>query len=174
MQLQVSCDESNLEYASRILDFIRQKHIIHTRSDPISSLPPRIAIKILRLLDPSMVHLKFFETFIMRELKCCSFSFINFFSLISESLCNCMLVCRAWRNLCNESCLWKGLCNSASFYRICSCEADQQHLLKHRNRDGTFSWKKIFSERYRLWKNWLTGRCVIRTLLGHTQGILYS
>lgn len=32
-------------------------------------------------------------------------------------------------------------------------------------------WKVIFAERYRLFSNWMKGRCTVRTFAGHTQGV---
>uniref|UniRef100_A0AAF5PID6 F-box domain-containing protein n=2 Tax=Wuchereria bancrofti TaxID=6293 RepID=A0AAF5PID6_WUCBA len=88
-----------------------------------------------------------------------------------KSLCKCMLVCTAWRNLCMAPCLWKRLCTLQRMFRLCSAETENEQLKKHTTRDGVVLWKEAFSERYRLWRNWHAGRCVIRTFEGHTQGI---
>uniref|UniRef100_A0A1I7W106 F-box domain-containing protein n=4 Tax=Onchocercidae TaxID=6296 RepID=A0A1I7W106_LOALO len=88
-----------------------------------------------------------------------------------KSLCKCMLVCTAWRNLCMAPCLWKRLCTLQRMFRLCSAETENEQLKKHTTHDGVVLWKEAFSERYRLWRNWHAGRCVIRTFEGHTQGI---
>uniref|UniRef100_A0A0M3K4G7 18S rRNA aminocarboxypropyltransferase n=1 Tax=Anisakis simplex TaxID=6269 RepID=A0A0M3K4G7_ANISI len=51
-ELLLSCDETNLDYAISLLaDFQRRRNAFH-RSDPFSSLPTPVALKILQLLDP--------------------------------------------------------------------------------------------------------------------------
>ncbi|MCP9265560.1 hypothetical protein DINM_020889 [Dirofilaria immitis] len=133
------CDQSNLEYATSLLEEMRS-NVGTAHIDLFSSLPLPIALKIFRLLDP-------------------------------KSLCKCMLVCTAWRNLCMAPCLWKRLCTLQRMFRLCSAETENEQLKKHTTRDGVVLWKEAFSERYRLWRNWHAGRCVIRTFEGHTQGI---
>lgn len=91
--------------------------------------------------------------------------------IFSETLCKCMRVCRRWRDFCEEPCIWKRLCTLPRSFRMCSKEAECEQLRKHTTCDGTVLWKNAFSERYRLWRNWHAGRCVIRTFQGHTQGI---
>ncbi|VDO14843.1 unnamed protein product [Brugia timori] len=91
-----------------------------------------------------------------------------------KSLCKCMLVCTAWRNLCMAPCLWKRLCTLQRMFRLCSAETENEQLKKHTTRDGVVLWKEAFSERYRLWRNWHAGRCVIRTFEGHTQGNFFA
>uniref|UniRef100_A0A158P8E4 WD_REPEATS_REGION domain-containing protein n=1 Tax=Angiostrongylus cantonensis TaxID=6313 RepID=A0A158P8E4_ANGCA len=56
-------------------------------------------------------------------------------------------------------------------FRLCSAEAESLQLQSHTSECGTIRWKDAFSERYRLWRNWHAGRCVVRTFTGHTQGI---
>ena len=31
-------------------------------------------------------------------------------------------------------------------------------------------WKKMFAERFLLRRNWLKGKCIVRTFKGHAQG----
>ncbi|KAH7729391.1 F-box domain containing protein [Aphelenchoides avenae] len=88
-----------------------------------------------------------------------------------SSLHKCMLVCRMWHELCNDTSLWKALCHRPRDYRLCSPDAERRHLLLNTLADGTVVWKRAFSERYRLWRNWHAGRCVIRTFSGHDQGV---
>ncbi|KHN78404.1 F-box/WD repeat-containing protein 7 [Toxocara canis] len=88
-----------------------------------------------------------------------------------RSLCKCMCVCRAWRTLCIEPCLWKSLCALPRSFRLCSKEAERRQLERYATGDGNVLWREAFAERYRLWSNWHAGRCVIRTFQGHTQGI---
>lgn len=40
-------------------------------------------------------------------------------------------------------------------------------------KDGheVFDWRQIAAERFRLRRNWLNGRCSVRTFTGHTQSI---
>uniref|UniRef100_A0A915CZG0 F-box domain-containing protein n=1 Tax=Ditylenchus dipsaci TaxID=166011 RepID=A0A915CZG0_9BILA len=87
------------------------------------------------------------------------------------SLCNCMRVCKFWRKLCCESTLWRSLCHRPKNYRLCSLEMESEHLKKNTLIDGTVKWKEAFSQRYRLWRNWHAGRCVIRNFVGHDQGV---
>uniref|UniRef100_A0A915KXB9 F-box domain-containing protein n=1 Tax=Romanomermis culicivorax TaxID=13658 RepID=A0A915KXB9_ROMCU len=87
------------------------------------------------------------------------------------SLCRCVQVCRCWRKLCEEQKLWKTLCNQPRDYRLSSFNAEEQHKKKFTDVDGTVRWRNIFAERYRWWRNWNKGRCVVRTFEGHTQGI---
>ncbi|KAI1714787.1 WD domain, g-beta repeat domain-containing protein [Ditylenchus destructor] len=88
------------------------------------------------------------------------------------TLCNCMRVCRFWYELCSEPSLWRDLCHKPrGLYRLCSMELENEHLKRNMYEDGTVRWKQAFSQRYRLWRNWHAGRCVIRNFTGHDQGV---
>uniref|UniRef100_A0A914XB47 F-box domain-containing protein n=1 Tax=Plectus sambesii TaxID=2011161 RepID=A0A914XB47_9BILA len=87
------------------------------------------------------------------------------------SLCKCARVCRLWRRYANEPYLWKKLCRTPRSYRLSCAAAEKKHLEQFTDCDGVVLWKEAFSERYRLWRNWYAGRCVVRTFEGHTQGI---
>uniref|UniRef100_A0A158R5C8 F-box domain-containing protein n=1 Tax=Syphacia muris TaxID=451379 RepID=A0A158R5C8_9BILA len=88
-----------------------------------------------------------------------------------KTLCNCLRVCRTWKELCSIPYIWKELCLQRPTFRMCSEEAEQLQLQRHTSPDGTVHWKEAFSERYRLYRNWHAGRCVVRTFQGHSQGI---
>lgn len=83
------------------------------------------------------------------------------------SLCRCAGVNRAWRELADDSNLWRHLCLQQK-WRLSQVEEHKQMI----NHMGTsIRWKQVFAERYRLRRNWLKGLCTVRTFEGHTQGI---
>ncbi|KAK6009595.1 WD domain, G-beta repeat protein, partial [Ostertagia ostertagi] len=75
--------------------------------------------------------------------------------------------------VCSEPMLWRTLCQRSGGGSVDSgsAEAESSQLRSHTSECGTVRWKEAFSERYRLWRNWHAGRCVVRTFTGHTQGI---
>lgn len=85
------------------------------------------------------------------------------------TLCRCSQVNRTWNNLASNSLLWQNLCGQLDWQlsRIGEEKERKQYTL----RDGTVQWKKIFASRFLLHQNWLKGKCNVRTLEGHTQGI---
>uniref|UniRef100_A0A5S6QYA0 F-box domain-containing protein n=1 Tax=Trichuris muris TaxID=70415 RepID=A0A5S6QYA0_TRIMR len=87
------------------------------------------------------------------------------------SLCHCCLVSKRWMSVVNENNPWKSLCTDSQLYRLSSKQAEEKHAKKFVNSDGEIRWKMVLSERYRLWRNWMKGRCVVRTFEGHTEGI---
>ncbi|EYB88699.1 hypothetical protein Y032_0243g3508 [Ancylostoma ceylanicum] len=93
------------------------------------------------------------------------------FFLYGMSLCRSSRVSRYWRHVCSEPMLWRALCQLPREFRLCSADAESSQLRSHTSECGTVRWKDAFSERYRLWRNWHAGRCVVRTFTGHTQGI---
>ncbi|KAF8371373.1 hypothetical protein PRIPAC_77802, partial [Pristionchus pacificus] len=86
------------------------------------------------------------------------------------SLCRGMRVSRLWLRLSTNSSLWKDLCNRSKDYRMCSLAAEKQQIAKF-TQDGTVRWQEAFGERFRLWNNWHSGRCTVRTLYGHREGV---
>ncbi|GMR48239.1 hypothetical protein PMAYCL1PPCAC_18434, partial [Pristionchus mayeri] len=87
------------------------------------------------------------------------------------SLCRSMRVSRLWLRVSSDSTLWKGLCNRSRDYRMCSIAAEKAQIAKF-TQDGTVRWQEAFGERYRLWSNWHSGRCTVRTLSGHREGVV--
>ncbi|GAB6026209.1 hypothetical protein CHUAL_012419 [Chamberlinius hualienensis] len=87
------------------------------------------------------------------------------------SLCRCALVCRNWKVLAENERLWQRLCQYCSPQWKLSPSAEQRQLQRLRLTDEKTMWKKAFSERHRLARNWMTGQCHVRTFEGHTQGI---
>lgn len=85
------------------------------------------------------------------------------------SLCRCLLVCRTWNAMVSNDLLWQRFCSASQWKLSPVAEHKQQLACSHL--DGRIQWKKIFSERFRLWRNWMRGQCHVRTFTGHTQGI---
>ncbi|VDL86142.1 unnamed protein product [Nippostrongylus brasiliensis] len=142
-ELLNDCDLSNLEYISMLISRLR---VARSRPTTNGSKDP------LTLL-PSHIVLR-----IMAHLD-------------PVSLCRSSRVSRYWRLVCSEPMLWRTLCQLPREFRLCSAEAESSQLRNHTSECGTVRWKEAFSERYRLWRNWHAGRCVVRTFTGHTQGI---
>ncbi|KAK6748177.1 hypothetical protein RB195_001042 [Necator americanus] len=142
-ELLSDCDLPNLEYISMLISRLR---VARSRPTSNGSKDP------LTLL-PSHIVLR-----IMSHLD-------------PVSLCRSSRVSRYWRHVCSEPMLWRALCQLPREFRLCSAEAESSQLRNHTSECGTVRWKDAFSERYRLWRNWHAGRCVVRTFTGHTQGI---
>ncbi|EDO39072.1 predicted protein, partial [Nematostella vectensis] len=85
------------------------------------------------------------------------------------SLCRCSLVNRLWHDLANMPALWQRLCSNDE-WKV-SRVGEKQQFQRHTLPSGIIQWKKMFAERFLLRKNWLNGRCDVRTFEGHTQGI---
>ncbi|GMT24090.1 hypothetical protein PFISCL1PPCAC_15387, partial [Pristionchus fissidentatus] len=92
-------------------------------------------------------------------------------SLDPVSLCSSLRVSRLWQEMSSDVSLWKSLCHRSRDYRMCSPAAERMQLAKF-TQNGTVRWKEAFGERYRLWRNWHSGRCTIRTLYGHKEGVV--
>eukprot|EP00048_Salpingoeca_helianthica_P014498 m.221972 g.221972 ORF g.221972 m.221972 type:complete len:691 (+) comp15930_c0_seq1:110-2182(+) len=86
------------------------------------------------------------------------------------SLARMALVCRAWRALCFEPSLWRRHALAAAI-RL-SPASEEQQLQQHVLASGGPDWRAIAVERMRVHRNWLRGRCTIRTFRGHEQGVL--
>jgi len=84
------------------------------------------------------------------------------------SLCQCLRVCRVWQGLANHPALWQRFCGDSRWQL--SPAAERKQMSCCRQTDGSIQWKKVFSERYRLMRNWMSGSCHVRTFEGHTQG----
>lgn len=70
--------------------------------------------------------------------------------------------CRSWRQLANDTHLWRRLCEERHWLRP---EIDQ--LMSY----GINPHKVIFAERNTVRRNWRQNTCTTRTLYGHTQGV---
>ncbi|RCN50243.1 F-box domain protein [Ancylostoma caninum] len=142
-ELLSDCDLPNLEYISMLISRLR---VARSRPTSNGSKDP------LTLL-PSHIVLRIMSY------------------LDPVSLCRSSRVSRYWRHVCSEPMLWRALCQLPREFRLCSADAESSQLRSHTSECGTVRWKDAFSERYRLWRNWHAGRCVVRTFTGHTQGI---
>lgn len=85
------------------------------------------------------------------------------------SLCHASQVNHSWYYMTSDPKLWKALCK-ASKWQL-SPPGEIKHLKMFSLPDGKIQWKQMFSERFRLRRNWLNGYCNVRTFEGHTQGI---
>ncbi|CAJ0916821.1 unnamed protein product, partial [Mesorhabditis belari] len=94
------------------------------------------------------------------------------FSLLPypASLYKCLRVSRTWNGMASNTSLWKALCTHPKLYRLTNQEAEEKQLERHTIGEGV-CWKDAFSERFKLWRNWNAGRCVVRTFSGHSQMI---
>lgn len=85
------------------------------------------------------------------------------------SLARCSRVCWSWHRLSGDPSLWRSLCRRSP-YRL-SLEAERRQLHNNLLVDGSVCWRRVFAERYKLRRNWLMGRCAVRSFEGHTEGI---
>ncbi|CAI8051428.1 Probable E3 ubiquitin ligase complex SCF subunit sconB [Geodia barretti] len=85
------------------------------------------------------------------------------------SLCRASQVCRIWYHMANDCRLWMKFCR-LRVWQLSQTGEDKQRN-KHVSVDGRIMWKAMFSERFRIRRNWLKGFCNVRTFEGHTQGI---
>eukprot|EP00054_Salpingoeca_dolichothecata_P014621 m.82899 g.82899 ORF g.82899 m.82899 type:complete len:830 (-) comp21086_c0_seq1:117-2606(-) len=90
--------------------------------------------------------------------------------LDAESLCRAMQVSRAWAHLSKHNVLWKFLA-CQPMYRLAPDEEKRQlerHVLPGPH---AYHWREVFRDRFRLRRNWLHGRCSIRTFHGHSGSV---
>ena len=80
------------------------------------------------------------------------------------SLARCCQVSHLWNELANDSLLWKEFCFLSRWRFSLASEAKQ--LTKY-TFDNQIYWKLIFAERFRVKRNWLTGKSMIKTFYGH-------
>lgn len=80
------------------------------------------------------------------------------------SLARCCQVSHLWNELANDSLLWKNFCFLSRWRFSLASEAKQ--LAKY-TFDNQIYWKLIFAERFRVKRNWLTGKSMIKTFYGH-------
>jgi F-box/WD-40 domain protein 7 len=85
------------------------------------------------------------------------------------SLCRASQVCRIWYHMANDCRLWMKFCR-LRVWQLSQTGEDKQRN-KHVSVDGRIMWKAMFSERFRIRRNWLKGFCNVRTFEGHTQGV---
>lgn len=96
---------------------------------------------------------------------------LQIFSFLDPvSLCQCLRVCRSWNSLASEPRLWQRFCRMSKWQLSPAGERKQYDSLKLQQRKSV-DWKKAFSERFRLRRNWTKGYCHVRTFEGHSQGV---
>lgn len=81
--------------------------------------------------------------------------------LDANSLCAAMQVNKHWHCLASDELLWKNLATLPMYRLSQQAEAAQRGM----------TWRAICAMRVRLYRNWMKGRCSIRTFAGHEQGI---
>ncbi|XP_065181565.1 F-box/WD repeat-containing protein 1A-like [Sycon ciliatum] len=86
------------------------------------------------------------------------------------SLCRASQVSTAWYELASEPVLWRRL-SKVSQWRPSELESQRLVNMYTCPDSGFIDWKHVFSEMYRLRRNWLQGRFTVRTFAGHTSGI---
>ncbi|KIY45918.1 WD40 repeat-like protein [Fistulina hepatica ATCC 64428] len=141
------------------------------RIDPFSVCSSEIALKILGYLD-------------------------------ATSLCRAAQVSRSWKRLADDDILWRGICEQHIGTKCRKCgwclpvldrrrackrvrdqspEDEQPHKrpksaeaeqVPSSSRVLTYPWKDVYSERMFIERNWRHGRYTVRTLRGHTEGIM--
>ncbi|KXN87745.1 putative E3 ubiquitin ligase complex SCF subunit sconB [Leucoagaricus sp. SymC.cos] len=143
-------------------------HLI--RIDPFAVLPREVSLKILMYLD-------------------------------ATSLCRAAQVSRRWRILADDDILWRGICEQHIGQKCTKCGWGLPVLEKKRDasttsnnnassliapfssllstdsdtpvsRSVTRPWKDVYSERMTIERNWRRGRCTVKTLKGHTDGVM--
>lgn len=82
-----------------------------------------------------------------------------------------MRVCKHWYALAETPALWRALALDRSLRMAPAAETRQVARLSHTDAAGQrrVQWRAVAAERYRLRRNWLAGRCTVRTFVGHTQ-----
>ncbi|KAL5516010.1 hypothetical protein EMCRGX_G001266 [Ephydatia muelleri] len=83
------------------------------------------------------------------------------------SLCQASRVSKAWNAIANDPKLWMIHCRNL----LLSAAGERKQRSLYVDPDGSVQWKEMYSERFRLRRNWLKGYCTVRTFEGHTQGI---
>ncbi|KAF6041358.1 hypothetical protein EB796_000312 [Bugula neritina] len=86
------------------------------------------------------------------------------------SLCQASRCCYSWHELSTDSYLWKSLsCRKPYLF---SPSLLNSLIIKYTKNDtGEISWRKVFSEQYRISSNWRKGRCFIKEFSGHSEGV---
>eukprot|EP00118_Oscarella_pearsei_P004897 m.21743 g.21743 ORF g.21743 m.21743 type:complete len:730 (+) comp28214_c0_seq1:139-2328(+) len=88
--------------------------------------------------------------------------------LSPDDLCHCSQVSIAWNVMASNELLWELLSRRKEWQF--SEKGERRQLREYDNSDHV-QWKLMFSERYRIRRNWLKGRYSVRTFEGHSQGI---
>lgn len=88
------------------------------------------------------------------------------------SLARACQVNRQWNQIGEYDQLWKRLCHLPKWRFSPSAEEKQLRKYSSSNSDdettnNSVKWKSIFSERYRVKRNWTTGKAFIKTFYGH-------
>ncbi|KRX46516.1 TP53-regulating kinase [Trichinella murrelli] len=87
---------------------------------------------------------------------------IHIFSFLEPiDVASCALVSKLWNRFVEYQ-GWKSMCLFNSNYRLASTELEQKLTSRYCIGEGRVEWKGIFLERYRLRRNWMKARCVVR------------
>ncbi|XP_065830255.1 F-box/WD repeat-containing protein 7-like [Oscarella lobularis] len=89
--------------------------------------------------------------------------------LSPRDLCHSSQVSTSWNVMASHYHLWEMLCRQKEWQL--SEKGEKRQIKEYSDGTGTVEWKSMFSERYRMRRNWLTGRYTVRTFEGHSQGI---
>ncbi|KRX92158.1 TP53-regulating kinase [Trichinella pseudospiralis] len=87
---------------------------------------------------------------------------MHIFSFLEPiDIASCALVSKLWNRFVEYQ-GWKSMCLFNSNYRLASTELEQKLTSRYCIGEGRVEWKGIFLERYRLRRNWMKARCVVR------------
>ncbi|KAG1883172.1 WD40 repeat-like protein [Suillus subluteus] len=140
------------------------------RIDPFTALPREVSLRVLACLD-------------------------------ATSLCRAAQVSKQWKSLADDDVLWRGICEQHIGQKCLKCGWGLPILERKRRMNSaspsssppsfpphhtpdlfvseipdalpfTRPWKDVYSERLSVERNWRRGRCSVRTLRGHTDGIM--
>lgn len=92
-----------------------------------------------------------------------------FSNLNPVSLARASQVNKAWNEIASDQLLWKRFCHMSN-WRF-SAESESKQLQKYLLNDEKIDWKSIFCERYKVKRNWLTGKSFIKTFYGHEEAV---
>lgn len=92
-----------------------------------------------------------------------------FSNLDPISLARASQVNKAWDELASDQLLWKKFCHMST-WRF-SAESEAKQFQKYLLKDKQIDWKSIFCERYKVKRNWLTGKSFIKTFYGHEEAV---
>jgi len=114
-----------------------------TSTDPVLRLPEEVVILIFSILDP-------------------------------RSLCRAALVCRRWHRITNLSEVWRLISQQFPYRLTSTAHSSQLKERRYSHYDNVtgrlrVDWKAVVEARYKLRRNWQTGRGSKRTFEGHRQ-----
>lgn len=89
------------------------------------------------------------------------------------SLARCCLVNKVWNEYASDQLLWKKFCHLPKWRFSTASETKQinKNLIKVDNDQSIIDWKTIFSERFKVKRNWLSGKSFIKTFYGHEEAV---